>query len=73
MTPPSPPIPLPADALAEIRAIREEACAQALAARQRAARARGQGLMQKVQHYQGEARAYEWIAQRLWSSFEEPA
>lgn len=77
MSPPTPalpslPISLPTDALEEIRAIHGEATEKAQAARQRAARARGQGLMQKVQHYQGEAQAYEWIARRLLNSFEVP-
>lgn len=66
------PIPLPPDIAAAVVCLCRDAGRKADAARKRADQARKQGLMQKVQRYQGEAKAYDWICARLNADFEDP-
>lgn len=66
------PIPMPPEIAAAVYCICRDAFRKAQAARKRADQARKQGLMQKVQRYQGEARAYDWIVDRLNAEFDDP-
>lgn len=66
------PIPMPPEIASAMYCIRRDAFRKAEAARKRADQARKQGLMQKVQRYQGEARAYDWILDRLNTEFDDP-
>lgn len=65
-------VPVPPNLAAVIACICRDAGQKADGARRRADQARKQGLMQKVQRYQGEARAYDWICDRLHAEFLAP-